>query len=130
MAQDRSLSVLVVDSDPFMGEIFGLILAHYDVPHHIVQDAEAALAYLRHHPVAVVIVDCSAPEGDSGALARQIRDGNLAPGAKLVATSIFEWDGTQPEALQWDFDGFIPKPFDINDIVPYLRGLVQDTTGV
>lgn len=129
MTQARRLSVLVVDGDPFMREIFGLILTHHDVPHHCVANAREALAYLKHNRVSVVIVDCSPPhsESDNCALAQQLRAGDLAHGAKLVATSIYD---ARPALSERGFDGFIPKPFDIGQVVPYLSRLVEKTTGV
>jgi CheY-like chemotaxis protein len=129
MRQERRLSVLVVDNDPFMREIFGLILTHHGVPHHCVADAPAALAYLKLNRVSVVIVDCSPPYGgrDDCALVQQIRAGDLAHGAKLVATSIYD---SRPALSEQGFDGFILKPFDIGQVVPYLVRLVEKTTEV
>jgi DNA-binding response OmpR family regulator len=131
VTQQYPFSVLLVDSDPFMCEIFGLILTHHDIPHVAVEDAAAALAYLEHHRVSIVIVDCSLLESERECddLVQQIRARDLAPGAKLVATSIFDWNGTRPNLPERGFDGFILKPFNISEVVPYLRELVETTTG-
>ena len=106
--------MLVVDSDPLA--LFGLILAHY-APHHIVQDAEAALPS-EASTVAVVIVDRSTPATQRSG--PQIRGGTGARRCWYTSIRVMEPSWNAAVGFRWVHSCRL-----INDIVPYLRGLVE-----
>ncbi len=122
-------SVLLVDDDPYLAEIFALILNHHGIPHHIVTSGAEALSYLEQARVSVVVIELLLAGMDGFQLARRIRASGVAPGTKLVATSAFHPNRVTQQAGQHGFDGFIPKPFDVSGIVPYLQCIVDDGCG-
>ncbi|NLX08147.1 MAG: response regulator [Chloroflexi bacterium] len=123
------LSVLLVDNDECMCEILELILNYHRVPNYTVQDAEAALAFLEDNTVAVIITELMLPGMDGYQLVKQVRKAALAPAARFVAISAFHINGAVLEPQKHGFDGFIPKPFDVDDVVPYLQRLVSQAGG-
>jgi len=119
------ISVLLVDNDPYMCEIFELILNYHEIPICIVPEAKGALEYLQSNKASFIIIELYLPEIDGYQLLKKIRAGGFAPDSKVIATSANYSDNTAQEARSGGFDGFIPKPFDVGGIVPYLRRIAD-----
>ena len=119
-------SVLLVDNDPYMCEIFELILDYHEIPICIFSEATGALEYLQSNKVSLIIIELYLPEIDGYQLLIRIRASGLAPDSKIIATSADYSDHTAQETQSNGFDGFIPKPFDVGGIVPYLRRIAGD----
>lgn len=123
------LRVLLVDDDPYLAEVFALILNHHNIPHHIVVSGAEALGYLERARVSVIVIELLLAGMDGYQLAKRIRASGVAPGTKLVAMSAFYPNRLMQQAGHHGFDGFIPKPFDVAGIVPYLQCIVEDGCG-
>ena len=119
------LSVLVVDTDPHMCEIVKLILEFYGIPVCAALGADAALEHLQCHKASLIIIELYSMEMDGYRLLSQIRAGGLAPGSKVIATSVHYSDQLARETLNSGFDGYLPKPFDVGEFVPYLRRIAD-----
>lgn len=119
------LSVLVVDTDPHMCEIVKLILDFHGIPVCAVRGADAALKHLECHKASLIIIELYSMEMDGFRLLSQIRAGGLAPGSRVIATSVHYSDQLARETLNGGFDGYLPKPFDVSEFVPYLRRIAD-----
>ncbi len=118
------ISVLLIDRDAYIRETFRLVLDYHAIPHYICQDADSALAYLGDHAVALVIIEYKLATAHNDRLLSDLRA--LAPDAKFIVTSARQPSEWAETTERHGFDGFIPKLFDVSDLVPYL-GLVVDS---
>jgi len=126
MVVDESVfRVLLVDDDPDACAIFKLVMDHYQMPLDVLEDAERVIDYLQTHTPDVVVVDIFLPGTDGFQLLNQIRKNSAAPVSKIVATTAYYTNDTMQEVLNRGFDGYIAKPFDSMNLVPYLQNLVK-----
>lgn len=124
MIDNSVFSVLLVDDDPDARAIFKLVMDHYKMPLDVLENAETAIQYLQTHKPDIVVVDIFLPGTDGFQLLNQIRKAVPAPSSKFVATTAFYTNDTMQEVLSRGFDGYISKPFDSRNLVPYLQSLV------
>ncbi len=57
---------------------------------------------------------------------RHIRHHKLADDCPIVATSAYYTPETEREMKEWGFSGFLPKPFDLPQLIPYLEQVIKD----
>ena len=117
-----NVSVLWVESDPYLRETFRLVLDYHNIPNHVSRDAESALAYLRNQRVSIVVLEHHLATVNDDQLLRELKA--LAPEAKFVVTSARHPSERSETIRRHGFDGFIPKPFAVSDLVPYLQKIV------
>jgi CheY-like chemotaxis protein len=121
---DSTFSVLYVDDDESSCFIVQRVLEYNDIPVSTMQDAEAALAYLAHNSPDVIILDIFLPGMDGYQALYQIRKRALACRAVAVATTAYYTAETGRDVQSWGFEGFLPKPFPVETLVPYLRSII------
>jgi DNA-binding response OmpR family regulator len=88
--------------------------------------ASDARAALEHTPVALALVDLmlrtdAATNGLE--LAREIKQGY--PGLRVLLTSAYYLSERQLERADCGVSGFIPKPYDIGEVVSFIRAKVS-----
>ena len=125
MVREKMVSVLLVDDDPHVGSIFELVMNHHQLPLAVVNDAEQAIDYLQNHVPSIIVVDLFLPGLDGYQLLREIRKIGLESHCRLVATTAYYTNDTQQEVLNRGFDGFLPKPFAAENLVPYLQSMMN-----
>jgi CheY-like chemotaxis protein len=117
------ISILLVDDDPHVGQVFELVMNFHHLPLKVVQDAESALSYLTSHTPDVVVMDLFLPGLDGYQALKQIRKDSLVPHTKFIATTAYYTNETEQEAASRGFDGYLPKPFDSNALVSYIKSV-------
>jgi CheY-like chemotaxis protein len=122
--EEKNISVLLVDDDPFAREVFVLVMEHHGMRVFPVEDAASALAFLEKNEADIIMIDLFLPESDGYQLLKEIRTASLARSAKLVATTAYYSHDTAQEAISRGFDGFVPKPFDAAGLAAYLSSVV------
>lgn len=120
----ENLSVLLVDDDPYSQEVFELVMAHHNLPHTVVDDAETALDYLQNNTPDVVVMDIFLPGLDGYQALDRIRRIAGISGCRVIATTAYYTRDTQQEVLNRGFDGYVAKPFD-KDLVNYLQTILN-----
>lgn len=116
----QPLTILLVDDDPYVCDIFQLILQHHRLPLTSFSDAPSALQYLQTHDSDVVILDLFLPEMDGYRALEAIRQLPGGQRCKIVATTAYYTQDTGQEVLKRGFDGYLPKPVVPDKLVPYL----------
>ena len=122
----RPMAVILIDDDPHVRDLFRLVMDHYSLSAEIFDNSEAAIDYLRNHTADVVVIDIVMPELDGYELLERIQKANLAPRCRFVATTAYYTNDTQSEVLAHGFNGYLPKPFSAQNLVPYLRTIVEN----
>ena len=123
--EKQTASVLLIDDDPHTCAIFELLMQHYQRPFFVVDNAQAAVDYLRHHVPDVVVVDLFLPGVDGYEVVDQIR-GIVDPGGcRILATTAYYTKDTRRQVLERGFDGYIPKPFVPDSFIDYLEGVLS-----
>lgn len=92
----------------------------------VATSAAEARTILANRPVALTVVDlmvrCEA--GTSGLdLAREVRDGY--PGTRVVLTSSYHLSERQLARADCGVSGFIPKPYDLREVVDFIQAKVS-----
>jgi two-component system alkaline phosphatase synthesis response regulator PhoP len=114
--------ILVVDDDPDIRGILGILLARdgYEVVAAI--DGQDALTLAAAHNVALVVVDFQMPRLEGDGFCRTYRErGGRAPIILISATDI------SPAAVKrFGADAYVRKPFEVDQLIETIDGLMPD----
>jgi excisionase family DNA binding protein len=121
-------SLLIIDNDAGLADILRESLTAdgaYDVT--VTHTAfEAGVAVGRRAP-HVMLVDVSAPDVLPKDLARTLRANEHLQGVKLIGTSGGLTKGQAQALVQDGFDTFLPKPFEIRELITQIENAVSST---
>ncbi len=120
----RPMAALLVDDDPFTCDLCRLIFDHHELPLAVKTNTLEALAYLREHAADIIILDLVLPHMDGYDSLDAIRRLPCGVRYKVVATTAYYTLDTYQEVLQRGFDGYLPKPFSVNQLIPFLTSLL------
>lgn len=118
-------TILLLDSPDGQAAILAsaLRVEGLDVEH--ATTTREAEAVLERTPVALAIVDLMM-RGESGSngldLARELR--NRYPQTRVLLTSAYHLSARQLERVDCGVSGFIPKPFDLGEVVQFILAKV------
>lgn len=74
----NDLKVLIVDDDPFMGEVYeSLVTEISEIGAEYFSSGYEAISYLKSEPALLVITDYYMPNGDGGMLSHYCHDHNI-----------------------------------------------------
>ncbi len=118
-------SILLIDDDETSSQIFQMVLDHSQYPLTVVTSGKQALEYLAQHSPKVVIIDIFLPDLDGYRTFEAIRKSGFHTGKTFIATTAYYTSDTRAEAMSRGFDGYLAKPIDIQELVPYLEGLIR-----
>jgi DNA-binding NtrC family response regulator len=89
-------------------------------------EARVAVNAPRQDPIQIAVVDLM-PRGLAGAhgleLARELRQAN--PGMRVVLTGAYHLSQRQLERADCGVSGFIPKPYDVAEVVSFIQQKVS-----
>ena len=113
--------VLIVDDEPEIGRLLGLILRGAGFEVAAVEDGQAALAHLAASATDLVLLDVIMPELDGFETLRRIREtpATATVPVLMLTANAGAADRTRAESL--GADDFIAKPFDPADVVERVR---------
>jgi two-component system alkaline phosphatase synthesis response regulator PhoP len=122
-ALQSSAQVLVVEDDPHLaaGVIENLRAEGYEVS--TAADGEQALAWLRTHPCALILLDVMLPGIDGFAVCRALREqGNNTPVLFLTARGD---PADRVRGLQSGGDDYLAKPFHLQELLLRVRAILR-----
>ena len=111
-------TILVVDDESHIRQVLSLKLTHAGWNVITAVDGEDALHQAIEHRPDLVITDIRMPNMDGTALLKALR--NIAPNLPVLALSGYVDPG---DIAEFDFDGFIKKPFKLDE----FRTIVDHT---
>ncbi|MBA3738115.1 MAG: response regulator [Actinobacteria bacterium] len=120
---DVSVSVLVVDDEPQVAWVLRFTLEHEGYRTFTASNGVEALEELaKHHPMLMVL-DLMMPEMDGWAVLKEMMKLPLAERPRVVIVSALTGPDDKEKATALGADAFVPKPFDVEELIGVLGGL-------
>lgn len=116
-------TVLVVDDEQMILQLAARMLRHCGYTVLTAPDGPAALALLQSRAVTVdlIILDMTMPGMSGGQVLRQLRSGGVAVPVLVSSGYAPAGDPQEPEDLPGGADGFLPKPYDLQELAITVR---------
>lgn len=125
MASSAGASILIVEDEAELRNLFALILEMEGFTVLQAADGQKGLEILTAHPgpIRMVITDLNLPKVGGMDLINQARA--LYPGVKIVGTSGMAGDKVREMVMRAGADDFIPKPFQAQDAIRKLKAILD-----
>jgi len=123
MANTASRKILIVDDNPNMSVLLSDILEIFEYVGAQAIDGEDALEKLKSDEYALVFTDLRMPKMDGIDLLKAIK--NEHPNLPVVVITGYSLGETQNMLLTQRADGFLNKPFKVNEIKELLEKLLN-----
>ncbi|MCW2670507.1 MAG: two component transcriptional regulator, winged helix family [Frankiales bacterium] len=121
-ARTPAARVLVVDDDPALAEMLGIVLRGEGFEPAFVSDGDAALGAFRREKPDVVLLDLMLPGTDGIEVCRQIRAESGVPIVMLTAKGDTE---DVVRGLETGADDYLVKPFKPKELVARVRARLR-----
>lgn len=113
----QPLPLLIADDDEELREALGLLLDAKGFRVTLAVDGQQALEHLTRGPTpCAILLDWMMPRVDGEAFLR-----TRAASSALSSIPVFVISATHAPANDIRIQGFLPKPFDADDLLPLLR---------
>lgn len=113
--------ILIVDDEPDIGRILGLILRAAGFEVAAVDGGRDALAHLASSATDLVLLDVTMPEIDGFETLRRIREAPATARLPVLMLTANASAADRTRAQSLGADDFIAKPFDPADVVERVR---------
>ncbi len=117
--QNDTRRVLIVDDNPNMSNLLSDMLEVFEFTSQRAADGEEALSLLNQNDFALLITDLRMPKMSGLELLKAVKD--KYPQLPVVVITGYSTEATENELLSAKADGFLNKPFRMNDIETVLR---------
>ncbi len=124
-ADGKPIQVLVVDDEPVLAELVSMALRYEGWDIATAGDGAAALALARENPPDVVVLDVMLPDMSGLDVLRSLRE--RQPGLPLLLLTAKDSVEDRIAGLTAGGDGYVTKPFSIEEVVLRLRALLRRT---
>lgn len=111
--------ILIVDDNPNMSNLLSDMLEVFDFASLRAADGEEALTLLNQQDFSLVITDLRMPKMGGLELLRMVKE--KFPRLPVVVITGYSTEATENELLSANADGFLNKPFRMNDIELVLK---------
>jgi CheY-like chemotaxis protein len=118
-------SVLVVDDEPQVAWVLRFSLEHEGYRTYTASNGLEALEELEKHHPNVVVLDLMMPEMDGWAVLNEMNKLPVAERPRVVIVSALTGPDDKTKATALGADAFVPKPFDVEELIAVLDGLAQ-----
>jgi len=123
MARNISKKILIVDDNPNMSVLLSDILEIFEYEGSQAENGEEALEKLGSDDYAMVFTDLRMPKMDGIDLLKAIKDKH--PSMPVVVITGYSIGETQNMLLTQRADGFLNKPFKVNEIKELLDKILS-----
>ncbi len=117
--QNEARRVLIVDDNPNMSNLLSDMLEVFDFSSQRAADGEEALSLLNREDFSLLITDLRMPRMTGLELLKAVKD--KYPKLPVVVITGYSTEATERELVSAKADGFLNKPFRMNDIESVLR---------
>jgi CheY-like chemotaxis protein len=119
------LTVLLVDDDHNIQSLFQMVLDHHRIDLIGTPDPAFALEYLADHTPDIIVIDIFLPTSDGYKMLQAIRNFVHLQHCPVVATTAYYTTDTVTDIEQSGFDGCLLKPLDPQQLVAYLKHVLN-----
>ena len=116
-------SVLVVDDEPQVAWVLRFSLEHEGYRTYTASNGLEALEELAKHHPRVMVLDLMMPEMDGWAVLREMTKLPSGERPRVIIVSALTGPDDKEKATQLGADAFVPKPFDVEELIDVLGGL-------
>ena len=117
----RKPLILVVDDNATIRNLLAAILGGQDMDVAAVKDGDEALAYIEKRRPDLMLLDLSMPRVDGIEVLRRVRAHPRLHNLRVVMLTAIASTPRFQEVHQYRPDGFIEKPFRVNDLIDQVR---------
>jgi CheY-like chemotaxis protein len=118
-------SVLVVDDEPQVAWVLRFSLEHEGYRTYTASNGLEALEELEKHHPSVMVLDLMMPEMDGWAVLGEMNKLPVAERPRVVIVSALTGPDDKTKATALGADAFVPKPFDVEELIAVLDGLAK-----
>jgi two-component system, NtrC family, response regulator PilR len=119
-----SEKILVVDDEPSMREMLGIMLRKEGFEVLLAESRSMAAAVLARGPVAMLITDVKLPDGDGIEILRHVKA--ASPETIVIVMTAFGSTQTAVAALKLGARDYLIKPFDIDELRIVVRSALHE----
>ncbi|TVR18620.1 MAG: DNA-binding response regulator [Anaerolineaceae bacterium] len=121
-AQDRTISILVVEDDHDTAEMMCALLEDAGYYPLAVDNGQTALEHIEEQKPDMVLLDLRLPDVDGLELLKAVRAHSFLP---LIVISGMVHDRDRVHALEAGADDFMSKPFSHEELIARVRALIR-----
>jgi CheY-like chemotaxis protein len=125
MAGQGDASVLVVDDEPHVAWVLRFSLEHEGFRTYTASNGIEALEEVQKHSPRVMVLDLMMPEMDGWTVMERIKKLPLDERPRIVIVSALTGPEEKAKATALGADAFVPKPFDVEELIGVLGGLAK-----
>ena len=125
MAAQGDTSVLVVDDEPQVAWVLRFSLEHEGFRTYTASNGIEALEEVQKHSPRVMVLDLMMPEMDGWTVMERIKKLPLDERPRIVIVSALTGPEEKAKATALGADAFVPKPFDVEELIGVLGGLAK-----
>ena len=125
MTAHADTSVLVVDDEPQVAWVLRFSLEHEGFRTYTASNGIEALEELKKHSPRVIVLDLMMPEMDGWTVMERIKKLPLDQRPRIVIVSALTGPEEKAKATALGADAFVPKPFDVEELIGVLGGLAK-----
>lgn len=119
------MHILVAEDDHDIAELISHYLKKAGWSSHVAAAGDQALAYIRNHPVDVVILDVMLPGMTGLEVCQALRADRATAGLPVIMLTARVEEGDRVRGLELGADDYIAKPFSPNELIARVRALVR-----
>jgi len=124
--------ILIVEDDKLMQVFYERLFNQQapDLSHHLEENAEGALTYLRKNRVDMIVTDWDLPRMNGIVLVKALRSHPTTKTLPIVMVSGRTGPGYMDIALRNGASDYFSKPFEIDAFLDRLRNLLRGADGL
>ena len=119
------MHILVAEDDHDIAELISHYLKKAGWSPHVAAAGDQALAYIRNHPVDVVILDLMLPGMSGLDVCQALRADRATTSVPIIMLTARTEEADRVRGLELGADDYVAKPFSPNELVARIRALVR-----
>ena len=125
VTQQTPTSVLVVDDEPQVVWMLQFSLQAEGYETYSARDGRTALEEIREHHPKLMLLDIMMPVMDGWSVLEEMQSLPAADRPRVVVVSARSSLRDRAKAAELGADAFVPKPFNVDDLLAVLHGLAE-----
>lgn len=121
--------ILVVDDNPINLKLASDVMEASGYIVDRAEDAEQALAAIRHCEPDLILMDVALPRRDGLSLTRELKADPATKRIRIIALTAFAMKGDDEKAREAGCDGYIAKPIDTRKLPVYVEEMLSRRVG-